>query len=84
MSTHQDLVQGAVVLVSAVMGTLGNGTFDTLIGMTVHINDLLCFGFGNSMVRNSGSMQTIFSNLAFYRFLWYCVMQETVKQKLQY
>ena len=37
MGTHQDLVQGAVVFVAAMMGALGDGTLDTLVGMAVHI-----------------------------------------------
>ena len=36
MGAHQDLIQRAVVLVAAVMSTLLDGTFDTLVGMTVH------------------------------------------------
>ena len=36
MGAHQDLVQRAVVLMAAVMGTLLDGTFDTLVGMAIH------------------------------------------------
>ena len=36
MGTHQDPVQGAVVLVIAVISTLLNGALDALVGMTVH------------------------------------------------
>ena len=36
MGTHQDAVQGAVVLGVAVVGTGLNGTFDALVGMAIH------------------------------------------------
>ena len=36
VGAHQDAVQGAVVFVAAVMGTLLDSTFDGLVGMTVH------------------------------------------------
>ena len=36
VGTHQDPVQRAVVLIVAVMGTLLNGTFDALVGVTIH------------------------------------------------
>ena len=36
VGTHQDLVQGAVVLTLAVVGALGDGTLDTLVGIAVH------------------------------------------------
>ena len=36
VGTHQDLVQGAVVLVLTMMGTLLDGTFDALVCMTIH------------------------------------------------
>ena len=41
VGTHQDLVQGAVVFVTTVMGTLCDGTLDTLVGMAIHTIDLL-------------------------------------------
>ena len=40
MGAHQDLVQGAVVLTLAVMGTLLDGTLDTLVCIAVH-NEIL-------------------------------------------
>ena len=49
MGTHQNLVQGTVVLVAAVMGALLDGTFDTLVGMTIHRKASFEIGFGNSM-----------------------------------
>ena len=41
MGTHQDLIQGTVVLVAAVMGALLDGAFDALVCMTVHKSGLL-------------------------------------------
>jgi hypothetical protein len=41
MGAYQDLVQRAIVLMAAVMGALLDGTFDTLVGMTVHNKSLL-------------------------------------------
>ena len=43
MGTHQDPVQGAVVGILAVMGTLLNGTLDTLVCMAAHSLFLLIF-----------------------------------------
>ena len=40
VGTNQNVLQGAVVLILAVMGTLLNGTFDTLIG-AIHWSFLL-------------------------------------------
>ena len=51
MGAHQNLVQGAVVLTLAVVGTLLDRTLDALVGMAVHIDILLCIGFADSMVR---------------------------------
>ena len=50
MGTHHDLVQGAVVIVLTMVGTLLDGAFDALVGMTVHRKASFEFGFGNSMV----------------------------------
>ena len=36
VGTHQDLVQGAEVFMAAMVGTLSDGTLDTLICMTIH------------------------------------------------
>ena len=36
MGTHQDLIQGAEVFVAAMVGTLLDGTLDTLVGMAIH------------------------------------------------
>jgi len=43
MGTHQDPIQGTVVLLLAVVGALLNRTFDALIGMAIHILTLLYF-----------------------------------------
>ena len=65
MGADQDLIQGAVVLVAAMMGTLLDGTLDTLVCMTVHRKASFEIGFGNSM----GSFRKIIhekrSNVAF-------------------
>jgi len=51
MGAHQDPVQGAVVLMVAVVGAGLDSTFDALVGITVHIVFLLQIGFGNSMAQ---------------------------------
>ena len=38
VSTHHNTVQGAVVCIIAVVSALSNGTFNTLISITVHIS----------------------------------------------
>ena len=49
MGAHQDLVQGAVVLTLAVVGTLLDGTLDRLVGIAIHNEFLLVIGFTDSM-----------------------------------
>ena len=49
VGAHQDLVQRTVVLVAAVMGALLDGTFNTLVSMTIHRKTSFEIGFGNSM-----------------------------------
>ena len=49
VGTHQDLVQGAVVLTLAVMGTLLDGTLDRLVCIAVHNEILLEIRFTDSM-----------------------------------
>ena len=49
MGAHQDLVQRAVVLSVAVISAGGDGAFDALVGIAVHLDYLLLFGFGFSM-----------------------------------
>ena len=41
VGAHQNLVQGAIVLVAAMMGTLSDGTLDTLVSMAIHRKNLL-------------------------------------------
>ena len=71
MGTNQNLVQGAVVLMAAMVGTLLDGAFDALVCMTVHKKASFEIGFGNSMV---GFLKTIpekVSNVAKSLFLCY-------------
>ena len=44
VSAHQDTVQRAVVLGVAVVSALLDGAFDALVGVAVHIHDLLYLG----------------------------------------
>ena len=44
VGTHQDLIQGAVVLAVAVVSTVFDGAFDALVCVTIHIVFLLLFG----------------------------------------
>ena len=41
VGAHQNPIQGAVVLLVAVVGALRHRALDTLIGMTIHKNILL-------------------------------------------
>ena len=56
MGAHQDLIQRAVVLGIAVVSAGGDGAFDALVGIAVHLDSLLLFGFGFSMAEMSGIM----------------------------
>ena len=49
MGTHQDPVQGTVVLLITVVGAGLDGTLDALVCMLVHSNFLLKIGFCHSM-----------------------------------
>ena len=49
VGAHQNLVQRAVVLVLAVVCAVLDGTFDTLVGVVVHLKILLFIWFGCSM-----------------------------------
>ena len=71
MGTHHDLVQGAVVLVPAMVGTLPDGAFDALVGMTVHRKASFKIGFGNSMGSVFKIMLAKVSNVAKSLFLCY-------------
>ena len=64
MGAHQDLVQRTVVLVAAMVGTLLDGTFDTLVSMTIHRKASFEIGFGNSMGSFRKIIQEKRSNVA--------------------
>ena len=49
VGAHQNLVQRAVILVLAVVCAVLDGTFDTLVGVVVHLKNLLFIWFGSSM-----------------------------------
>ena len=74
VGAHQDAVQGAVVLVLTMVGTLLDGTLDALVGMTVHRKASFEIGFGNSMDPGRESIRESFSKLAKMTLLWYCVI----------
>ena len=74
MGTHQDAVQGAVVLVLTMVGTLLDGTLDALVCMTVHRKASFEIGFCSSMDSGGESIQESFSKLAKMTLLWYCVV----------
>ena len=74
MGANQDFVQRTVVLVTAMMGALLDGTFDTLVCMTIHRKASFEIGFCNSMDSGGESMQESFSKLAKMTLLWYCVI----------
>ena len=65
VGTHKDPVQRTVVLILAVIGTLLDGAFDALVGMTVHGIFLLLNDFGLSMPPDVKYNPERFSNLAF-------------------
>ena len=65
VSTHQNPVQRAVVLVLAVISALLDGTLDALVGMAVHGHFLLLNGFDPSMATGREIIQENVSFLAF-------------------
>ena len=65
VGANQDFVQRTVVLVAAVMGALLDGTFDTLVCMTIHRKASFEIGFGNSMGSFQKTIQEKRSNVAF-------------------
>ena len=71
MGTHHDLVQGAVVLVLTMVGTLLDSTFDTLVCMTAHKKASFCFGFGYSLAHKREIILEKPSNVAFCMEIWY-------------
>ena len=48
VSAHQNLVQGAVVLVTAMVSALCDGALDALVGMAIHIKT--SFDLGSDIV----------------------------------
>ena len=64
MGADQDLIQGTVVFLAAMMGTLLDGTLDTLVCMTVHKNASFEIGFGSSMDRFRKTMLEKLSSVA--------------------
>lgn len=73
MGAHQDAIQGAVVLISAVMRALLDGTFDTLICMTIHRKSSFDIGYGHIIGRNQQIIPEYFSKLAFSPGLCYFI-----------
>ena len=72
VSTHQDLVQGAVVLVLTVVGAGLDGAFDALVCMAIHIEFLLLIWYVNSMTSNAKATHgNPFLLIAFEDFPWY-------------
>ena len=71
MGAHQNLIQGAVVFVTAMMRTLLDGAFDALVCMTVHRKASFKIGFGNSMGPVFKIMLAKVSNVATSLFLCY-------------
>ena len=69
MGTHQDPVQGAIILVFAVVCTLLDGAFDALVGMTVHKKASFEIGFADSMAHAAESMLEKVSKVAFWKIL---------------
>ena len=65
VGADKDFVQRTVVLVAAVMGALLDGTFDTLVCVTVHKKASFEIGFGNSMGVFRKIIQEKRSNVAF-------------------
>ena len=81
MGADQDFVQRTVVLVAAVMGALMDGTFDTLVSMTIHRKASFEIGFGNSMVSFQKTIQEKCSNVAFLQILCYFTIR-TINYRL--
>ena len=65
MGAHQNPVQRTVVLVLAMVCTLLNGAFNTLVCVTVHISLLLQSEFSGSMRKKMKSIQTPRHSIAF-------------------
>ena len=76
MGAHQDPVQGTVVLVLTVVGTLLDSTFDTLVCMTAHKKASFCFGFGYSLAHKREIILEKSSNVAFCAGLCYSKIKQ--------
>ena len=63
VGTHHDLIQGAVVLVVAVVGAGAHGAFDGFVGMAIHKKASFEFGFGNSMCVSGKTIQEFLSDM---------------------
>ena len=66
VGAHQNLVQRAVILVLAVMCAVPDGTFDTLVGVVVHLKILLFIWFGCSMPDFPQAIRKV----AFWEKIW--------------
>ena len=71
MGADQNTVQRAVVFAVAVMRTLLNGTFDTLVCLAVHVWFLLFFDSGIVLPEKQENKQEKHSIVAFVEFPWY-------------
>ena len=74
MGTHQNPVQGAVILAVAVVCAGLDSTFDALVCMAVHKRILLFVWYGISMAGSQKGIQEKTVNLAFFPGLCYCVL----------
>ena len=70
VGTHQDPVQGAIVLVIAVVSALLDGAFDALVCVVVHCVVLLFIDFYASMFPSRKIIQDIFVIVAIPFGLW--------------
>jgi hypothetical membrane protein len=72
VGTHQNPVQGAVILAVAMIGAGLDGAFNALVCMAVHSCILLFILYGISMALIRKSIQEKTVNLAFCDGLCYC------------
>ena len=75
VGAHQDPVQGAVVLVLAVVCALTDGAFDALVGMTVH-DFYASFLLGSVLVWHQ-IMKQFRKKLPVLLFFFFCVIYKT-------
>ena len=74
VGTHQNPIQGAVVLSVAVVSALLDSAFDALVCMTVHINSLLLFEFCASISPLGKFIREIYGNIAFLFVVCYFIV----------